>query len=106
MTSFNFTYFISIFITSIVVFVLHNKYDKTLPNYLLYFIIPLTVSYIVLFILNNIFTTTSQNSNNIGNYLEDRVLNTLDNTKNYTLYPIVGIAIFIFFITLYLQLLN
>lgn len=106
MTSFNFTYFISVFITLIVVFILHNKYDKRLPNYLLYFIIPLTVSYLVLFILNNIFTSVDRNSNQIGDYLEDRIVNTLEYTKYYSIFPIVGITIFIFFIILYLQLLN
>ena len=106
MTSFNFTYFISDFITLIVVFVLHNKYDKRLPNYLLYFIIPLTVSYLVLFIFNNIFTSVSGSSNEIGNYLEDRIVNNLEYTKYYSIFPIVGITIFIFFIILYLQLLN
>lgn len=106
MTSFNFTYFISVFITLIVVFILHNKYDKKIPNYLLYFVIPLTVSYLVLFILNNIFTSVDNNSNKVGEYLEDRIVNTLEFTKYYSIFPIVGIAIFIFFIILYLQLLN
>ena len=106
MTSFNFTYFISVFITLIVVFILHNKYDKKIPNYLLYFVIPLTVSYLVLFFLNNIFTSVDNNSNKVGEYLEDRIVNTLEFTKYYSIFPIVGIAIFIFFIILYLQLLN
>ena len=106
MTSFNFTYFISVLITLIVVFVLNNKYNKRLPNYLLFFIIPLTVSYLVLFILNNIFTSVNNSSNKVGEYLEDRIENTLVFTKYYSIYPIVGIAIFIFFIILYLQLLN
>ena len=106
MTSFNFTYIVSVFITLVVVFVLHNKYDKQLPNYLLYFVIPLTVSYLTLFIFNNIFTSADRNSDKISNYLEDRIVNTLEYTKYYTIYPIVGVVIFIFFIILYLQLLN
>ena len=106
MTSFNFTYIVSVFITLVVVFVLHNKYDKQLPNYLLYFIIPLTVSYLTLFIFNNIFTSADRSSDKISNYLEDRIVNTLEYTKYYTIFPIVGVAIFIFFIILYLQLLN
>ena len=105
-TTFNFSYFLSLLLTLITIYVIHMKFGERLPKILIYFIIPITVAYLTLFIFNNLFNHVDNTMDNIGDYLEDKYTNTLESTKYINVFPIFIILFIVFSILLYLGLFN
>jgi TRAP-type C4-dicarboxylate transport system permease small subunit len=105
-TTFNFSYFLSLLFTLITIYVIHMKFSERLPKILIYFIIPITVAYLTLFIFNNLFNHVDNTVDNIGDYLEDKYTNTLESTKYFNVFPVFIILFIVFSILLYLGLFN
>ena len=105
-TTFNFSYFLSLLVTLIVIYVLHIKYNERLPKIIIYFIIPICVAYLTLFIFNNLFNHVGNVMDDVGDYMEDKYVATLESTKYYNVFPIFIILFIVFSILLYLGLFN
>ena len=105
-TVFNFSYFLSLFITLISIYVLHVKYSDRLPNIVIYFIIPITVAYLTLFVFNNLFFHLNYITDDIGDYLENKYMSTLESTRYLNIYPIFILLFIVFSVFLYLGLFN
>lgn len=102
----DFSYFLSLFITLVTIYILHIKYNERLPKIVIYFIIPICVGNSTLFILNNLFAHISDAMNDVSDYMEDKYISTLETTKYYSIFPIFIILFIIFSILLYLGLFN
>ena len=105
-TTFNFSYFLSLFITLTTIYVLHVKYNDRLPKIITYFVIPIFVAYITLFVFNNLFYHINFVMDDVGDYLENKYISTLESTKYYNIFPMFIILFIIFTILLYLGLFN
>lgn len=103
---FTFSYFLSILLALVTVFILHIKLGEKVPKILIYFIIPLVVAYVTLFIFDIFFKSINDTMTNVSNYMEDKYLDNVRTTKFYTIYPTFIILFVIFFILLYLGLFN
>ena len=102
MTSFNFTYFLSLFLSLTTIYALHIK-DIDLPPILLYFIIPITVAYISLILFDILFDSTDEVSDNILDYIQYQYYESIRNTGYYSVFPSFIIFLFVFVILLYYQ---
>ena len=105
-TTFNFSYFLSLLITLITIYVLHIKYNERLPKILIYFIIPICVSYLTLFVFGSLFSHVSDTMDDVGDYMEDKYISILETTRYYSVFPIFIILFIVFSILLYLGLFN
>ena len=104
-TSFTLAYFLSLLITLASVYTLHIL-APNMMNFIKYFLIPITIAYVTLFLFNKIIPTIDETGDNIGEYIEYRIINGIDNTIYYQLFPPLFIVIIIFFIMLYLGVFN
>jgi len=104
-TTFTFSYFLSLLITLITIYALHIS-APNMMNFIKYFLIPITVACITLFLFNQLFPTINKTSDTITDYLEYKVITQLDNTIYYQLFPPLFICMIIFFIMLYLGAFN
>mgnify|MGYP006092087935 CR=1 FL=1 len=105
-TTFNFSYFLSLLITLITIYVIHIKYNDRLPKIIIYFLIPICIAYLTLFVFNNLFNHVDNTMDDVGDYLEDKYISTLESTKYYNVFPIFIILFIVFSILLYLGLFN
>ena len=103
---FTFSYFLSIIFALSSVFILHIRLSNKLPKILTYFVVPLVVAYVTLYVFDLFFTKIDDTMNNVGNYLEDKYLDNVRTTKFYTIYPTFILLFVIFSILLYLGLFN
>lgn len=102
MTTFNFTYFLSIFITLSVIYLLHKKANNY-PEIVIYFIIPITVSYLTLLVLNLFFNSIDDVTNNLYDYSQHQYYEMIKNTGYFNIFPPFLIFILVFIILLYYQ---
>lgn len=102
MTSFNFSYFISLFLALSSIYVLHIK-NKDLQPILLYFIIPITVAYLSLIILDVFFDSTDEVSDSVLDYIQHQYYESIRTTGYYTVFPPFIVFILIFMVLLYYQ---
>jgi len=101
--TFNISYFLSLFLSLSSIYVLHLK-NNNLPSILLYFIIPITVAYTSLILLNILFESTDESTNNILDYTELRYYEFVRHTGYYTIFPPFIIFIIVFIVLLYYQI--
>lgn len=105
-TTFNSSYFLSLIITLTSIYILHIKYNERMPKIIIYFVIPICISYISLFIFNNLTNHVNDTSDNIIDYLEDKYITTLEKTKYYSVFPVFLLFFIILSILIYLGLFN
>ena len=100
MTQFNFSYLLSMFITLSTIYILHIKFSN-FPNVVIYFIIPITVSYLSLLLLNLLFESTDEITDNVFDYVQNQYYETIRNTGYYYVFPSFVIFLLIFIVILY-----
>ena len=100
--TFNILYFLSLFFFFCSIYVLHLK-NNNLPSILLYFIIPITVAYTSLILLDILFESTDETADDIFDYIELQYYESIKDTGYYTIFPPFIIFILIFSILLYYQ---
>ena len=100
MTLFNFSYFLSMLITLITIYVLHIRFSD-FPNVVIYFIIPMTVSYLSLLLLNLLFESTDEITDNVIDYIQNEYIETVRKTGYYNVFPPFVIFLLIFIVILY-----
>ena len=105
-TTFNSAYFLSLLIALTSIYILHIKYNNRMPKIIIYFIIPICVSYLSLFIFNNITNHVNDTTDDLSDYLEDKYISTLEKTKYYSVFPIFILFFIILAILIYLGLFN
>ncbi len=103
---FSFSYFLSLILTLTTIFILHIKLANQVPKLLIYFVIPIVVAYVSLYILNTVFNNINETADHVSNYLDDKYLDNVRATGFYSVYPMFIILFFIFMILLYLGLFN
>lgn len=100
MTQFNFSYFLSMLITLITIYILHIRFSN-FPNVVIYFIIPITVSYLSLLLLNLLFESTDELTDSVFDYLQNQYIENVRRTEYYYVFPPFVIFLLIFVIILY-----
>lgn len=104
-TSFTLAYFLSLTITLISVYVLHIL-APNMMNFVKFFIIPITIAFTTLFVLNKLIPTIDKTGDNISDYLEYKLSQNVETTIYYQLFPPLLIVLIILFIMMYLGIFN
>jgi len=98
--------FIIALLTALYATYLVNHGTPNLNPYITFLLLPLTVAYLTIAIINNIFPTLNQWGRNMYRYGEDKTLSTINDTGYLQLYPPIFIVLIIFTLLLYNRMLG
>lgn len=104
-TTFTLAYFLSLFITLTTIYLIHI-HAPNMVNIVQFFVLPMTIAFITLLLFNNLFPTMNKVGQSIGDYAEYRVMDQLENTKYFALFPPLIIVFITFLIMVYLGVFN
>ena len=104
-TSFTLAYFISLTITLISIYCLEILAPNML-NIIKFFLIPITIALVTLFLLNKLIPVVDETGDNISDYIEYKLSRGIDNTVYYQLFPPLVIVLIISFVLIYLGVFN
>ena len=75
-------------------------------NIIKFFLIPITIALVTLFLLNKLIPVVDETGDNISDYIEYKLSRGIDNTVYYQLFPPLVIVLIISFVLIYLGVFN
>jgi len=99
-TSFNLEYFISVAAGLTAGFLVHRAEPRT-NSVIKFFIVPLTVAYFMLVLINSVMPSLNQYGNDVRMFVENKTLGQINNLGYIEMFPPLFAVLIIFLVLLY-----